>query len=221
LVDRSLGVLDDADRPFLTRAIRVPDRVAAHLLGDDAVDPTLLGIVTDPVPFPGERSGQLARALQVGQSLVYVRESGAGIGPSVAAAALQAAGRPVLGVELSRLALGRDPRETVTVLGREALLRGAGVVAGPVEALTDHPEALRMLDREGAVAAGRGHADPDRPDRVVVHPAGRPVRGGSRPGVARPGLDPGPFRSRPEPGGPRGRRGRGLGRVGRGCADRR
>lgn len=170
LVDRSLVVLDDADRPFLTRAIRVPDRVAAHLLGDDAVDPTLLGIVTDPVPFPGERSGQLARALQVGQSLVYVRESGAGIGPSVAAAALQAAGRPVLGVELSRLALGRDPRETATVLGREALLRGAGVVAGPVEALTDHPEALRMLAELPVPVAlvGRVNWDPSWTEKVPL-----------------------------------------------------
>ncbi|HEY5879823.1 MAG TPA: AAA family ATPase [Nakamurella sp.] len=170
LVDRSLVVLDEVDRPFLTRAMRVPDRVAAHLLGDDAVDPTLVGVVTEPVPFPGDRSRQLARALQAGQPLVYVRESGAGIGSSVAAAALREAGRPVLGVELSRLALGRDPREVVTVLGREALLRGAGVVAGPVEALTDQPEALRMLtDLPVPVAVvGRVTWDPSWTDRVPL-----------------------------------------------------
>lgn len=170
LVDRSLVVLDDADRPFLTRAIRVPDRVTAHLLGDDAVDPTLIGLVTEPVPFPGERSRQLTRALQVGQGLVYVRESGAGIGASVAAAALPAAGRPVLGVDLSRLALGRDPRETVTVLGREALLRGAGVVAGPVEALTDHPEALRLLAELPVPVAmvGRVNWDPSWTEKVPL-----------------------------------------------------
>jgi hypothetical protein len=170
LVDRSLVVLDEVDRPFLTRAMRVPDRVAAHLLGDDAVDPTLVGVITEPVPFPGDRSRQLGRALQAGQPLVYVRESGAGIGPSVAAAALREAGRPVLGVELSRLALGRDPREVVTVLGREALLRGAGVVAGPIEALTDHPEALRMLtDLPVPVAVvGRVTWDPSWTDRVPL-----------------------------------------------------
>ena len=170
LVDRSLVVLDEVDRPFLTRAVRVPDRVAAHLLGDDAVDPTLVGVLTDPVPFPGDRSRQLARALRAGQPLVYVRESGAGIGPSVAAAALQEAGRPVLGVELSRLALHRDPREVVTVLGREALLRGAGVVAGPVEALTEQPEALRMVtDLPVPVAVvGRVTWDPSWTDRVPL-----------------------------------------------------
>ncbi len=170
LVDRSLIMLDDTDRPFLTRALRVPDRVAAHLLGDDAVDPTLVGVLTEPEPFPGERSRQLARGLASGQRLVYVRESGAGIGPSVAAAALQEAGRPVLGVELSRLAIGRDPRETVTVLGREALLRGAGVVAGPVESLTDHPEALRALTDLPlpVVVIGRVSWDPSWTDGVPL-----------------------------------------------------
>src|SRR4029079_12182676 len=38
LIDRTLVQVEDADRPFLTRALRVPDRVAAHLLGDDTAD---------------------------------------------------------------------------------------------------------------------------------------------------------------------------------------
>ncbi len=78
--------------------------------------------------------------------MIYVREAGIGIGPSVAAAALRSIGRPVLGVDLARTAAGRDPQEAVGVLGREALLRGAGVVAGPVESLSDGAaEALRPL----------------------------------------------------------------------------
>ena len=170
LIDRSLIVLDDVDRPFLTRAMRVPDRVAAHLLGDDGADPTLVGVLTEPVPFPGERADQLARALGAGQRLIYVRESGAGIGSSIAAAALGAAGRPVLGAELTRLAQGRDPRDVVTVLGREALLRGAGVVAGPVESLTDHPEALRLLTElpVPVVVIGRPTWDPAWTDGVPL-----------------------------------------------------
>ena len=170
LIDRSLIVLDDIDRPFLTRAMRVPDRVAAHLLGDDGADPTLVGVLTEPVPFPGERADQLARAFRAGQRLIYVREAGAGIGPSVAAAALRSAGRPVLGVELTRLAQGRDPRDVVTVLGREALLRGAGVVAGPVESLADHPEALRLLTDlpVPVVLVGRMTWDPAWTDGVPL-----------------------------------------------------
>ena len=41
-----LVLVEDPDRPFLTRGLRVPDRVAAHLLGDDA---------------PGRRPGRSAR----------------------------------------------------------------------------------------------------------------------------------------------------------------
>src|SRR6478609_8826905 len=146
LIDRALVQVEDADRPFLTRALRVPDRVAAHLLGDDAADPALVGPLTDPVPFAGEQAVRLARALSAGQRLIYVREAGIGIGPSVAAAALQAIGRPVVGVDLARAAAGREPEQAVAVLGREALLRGAGVVAGPVEAFSEgHAEALRLL----------------------------------------------------------------------------
>jgi hypothetical protein len=170
LIDRSLIVLDDVDRPFLTRAMRVPDRVAAHLLGDDGADPTLVGVLTEPVPFPGERADRLSRALRAGQRLIYVRESGAGIGSSVAATALRTAGRPVLGVELTRLAQGRDPRDVVTVLGREALLRGAGLVAGPVESLIDHPEALRLLTELPVPVAvvGRVTWDPAWTDGVPL-----------------------------------------------------
>ena len=146
LIDRALVQVDDADRPFLTRALRVPDRVSAHLLGDDGTDPALVGLLTEPVRFDCDRSAGLARALTAGQRLFYVRESGIGIGPALGAAALLSSGRPVLGVDLSRMAARRAPDEIVTVLGREALLRGAGVVAGPVEALSGTgADALRML----------------------------------------------------------------------------
>ena len=146
LVDRALVQVDDVDRPFLTRALRVPDRVAAHLLGDDEPDPALVGLLTDPVSFQGAQTDRLSRAMAAGQRLIYVREAGVGIGPSLAAAAMRANDRPVLGVDLTRAAAGREPLDAITVLGREALLRGAGVVAGPVEALSEGaPEVLRRL----------------------------------------------------------------------------
>jgi ATPase family associated with various cellular activities (AAA) len=146
LVDRALVQVEDADRPYLTRALRVSDRVAAHLLGDDAPDPALVGLLTEPIPFEADQSTRLARALTAGQRLIYIREAGIGIGPSIASAAMLAVGRPVLGIDLSRLSADRDAKDAVAVIGREALLRGAGVVAGPVEPLTEGPaEALRLL----------------------------------------------------------------------------
>ena len=171
LIDRELVTVEDVDRPFLTRALRVPDRVAAHLLGDDAADPALVGLLTDPLPFEGEQSSRMARAVGAGQRLIYVREVGIGIGPSVAAAALRSNRRPVLGVDLARTAAGRDPAQAIAVLGREALLRGAGVVAGPVEALAQaHPEALRALaDLPVPVAViGAATWDPQWTDSVPL-----------------------------------------------------
>jgi hypothetical protein len=171
LIDRELVTVEDADRPFLTRALRVPDRVTAHLLGDDAVDPALIGLLTDPLPFESEQSSAMARAVAAGQRLIYVREVGIGIGPSVAAAALLANNRPVLGIDLGRTAAGRDPRQAIAVAGREALLRGAGVVAGPVEALSQgHQEALRLLaDLPVPVAViGAATWDPQWTDSVPL-----------------------------------------------------
>ncbi len=152
LIDRALIGVEDTDRPFLTRALRVPDRVTAHLLGDDAPDPALVGLVTQPAKFAGAQSLRLAGALRAGQRLTYFREAGEGIGPSVAAAAMAELGRPVLGIDLLRVAAGRDPREAIAILGREAVLRDAGVVAGPVEALTQE----RAVTPDGA---GNGGAE--------------------------------------------------------------
>lgn len=61
---RHTGLLlaEDLDRPFLSRALRVPDRVTAHLLGDDTRDPRLADLlapwhavagVGDPAPWHG------------------------------------------------------------------------------------------------------------------------------------------------------------------------
>ncbi|EFC85045.1 hypothetical protein [Parafrankia sp. EUN1f] len=47
LLATGLLVVEDADRPFLTRSLRVPDRVTAHLLGVDDPGPVLAEVLTD------------------------------------------------------------------------------------------------------------------------------------------------------------------------------
>ena len=148
LVDRALVVLDDPDRPFLTRSIRVPDRVTSHLLGDDTCDPALADLVSTLVPYDCHLAGELARVIEEGVRLVYVRERSGRSGRATAAAALGRSGRPALGLDLGRLAALPSALDLAVIAGREALLAGAGLVAGPVEALADgHPEALRRLAR--------------------------------------------------------------------------
>jgi hypothetical protein len=146
LVDRGLILIEDLDRPFLTRGLRLPDRLIGHLLGADAVDPELSGVLADATALDAEPAAGIARALRSGVHLVHLRERVAGTGSAVALAALDRIGFASVCLDLNRLASESDPSTLVDVAGREALLRGGGVVAAPVEALADaNPSALRRL----------------------------------------------------------------------------
>ena len=101
--------LDEPDRPFPGRALRVPDRVVSFLLGDDAPDPALAP-VTDTVPdVPWGDPSPLARAIDEGVTLAYLREPATGSGRVLAAEALRLTGHRPLVIELSRLAKEPDP----------------------------------------------------------------------------------------------------------------
>ncbi|TFV58166.1 ATP-binding protein [Mycobacterium sp. PS03-16] len=134
LVDHSLLLVEDGDRPFLTRGLRVPDRVTAHLLGDDTPDPALTELLATPCGHRNRQSAELAAAFAAGQRLCYLRESAGCTAVAVATDALSAAGYPVLCCDAARSARADDLEYTITVLGREAVLREAALVISPVEA---------------------------------------------------------------------------------------
>ncbi|MCX4730769.1 ATP-binding protein [Streptomyces sp. NBC_01363] len=142
-----LLLVEDLDRPFLSRALRVPDRVTAHLLGDDTPDPRLADLLAPWHAVPGVGDpAPLAGALAHGASLAYLREDQGGAGTALAASALTRAGHRVLGLDLARLAEDPTPAEAVRSLVREARLTGAGVVCAPLDAVSrEHPELLRLL----------------------------------------------------------------------------
>jgi winged helix domain-containing protein/ATPase family protein associated with various cellular activities (AAA) len=145
LLDHRLVVLDDASGPLLTRSLRVPDRVASHLLGDNACDPALADVLCPLSPYDGPLAARLAAALGRGVRLVYLRDRGRRSAAATAAAAVRGSGRPVLGLDLSRAAAA-EADGLVPIAGREALLRGAAMVAGPVDGLVGpSPTALRPL----------------------------------------------------------------------------
>ena len=146
---RSGGLLlvEDADRPFLGRSLRVPDRVTAHLLGDDTPDPRVADLLT---PYPAIPSvgdpAPLARSLSAGVRLAYLREEQGGAGGALAAAVLTRTGNGVLGVDLERLAHHPDPTGAVRALAREAQLTNSGLVCGPIDALTrEKPGIIHQL----------------------------------------------------------------------------
>ncbi|MEU1184486.1 ATP-binding protein [Streptomyces sp. NPDC005820] len=131
----ALGLLEieEPERPFLSRSLRVPDRVLAHLLGDDTPDASLRGLL-HPLPraLPSEAfARRLADRLTHGPLTVYLREHREGDGPAALAAALHTAGAEALRFT--------GPTEQIPALLREARLTGRAVV---VTGLPDQPAPL-------------------------------------------------------------------------------
>ncbi|MER5714300.1 ATP-binding protein [Streptomyces sp. NPDC002132] len=123
---RALGLLDleEPERPFLSRSLRVPDRVLGHLLGDDTPDAALHGRLhplPEPLPADDEHfTARLAALLRNGPLTAYLREHREGDGVASIAAALEAAG-----VRALRFS---GPEDRVPELLREARLGGLALV---------------------------------------------------------------------------------------------
>lgn len=147
LAAAGLLTIDDTDRPFLTRALTVPDRVTGFLLGGDRPDAAVTPLLTEPGPLAVGSCQRLTRALAAGAELVYVRDRSGGSGPGTGATGLGDAGWHVLQADLSRLPAGQEAMRIAALAAREAALAGAGLVAGPVEALdrTTLPTVIRAL----------------------------------------------------------------------------
>jgi Winged helix domain, variant/ATPase family associated with various cellular activities (AAA) len=163
LVAGGLVVVEDPDRPFLTRALRVPDRVAAHLLGDDTADPAIEPLLVDSVAAEIGDVGILARAIAASVPLIYIRERPGASGHSLARAALARIGRPAVELDLARLGPLDEPRTIAAAAAREAGLLGAGLVVGPIEPLVEQGQsAVRAVaeSRRGIVLIGNRAWDP-------------------------------------------------------------
>ncbi|GLZ42726.1 ATP-binding protein [Actinokineospora sp. NBRC 105648] len=103
LVAGGLLEVRDPERPFLSREVRVPDRVVAHLLG------------ADPALDESDVDGVVAER----GAAVYLRGDDQVAGPRV----------------VGELTGSPNPLELVPDLVREARLRGATLVVGPVDDL--------------------------------------------------------------------------------------
>ncbi|MFJ8372540.1 ATP-binding protein [Streptomyces sp. NPDC094461] len=154
------GLLEvlEAERPLLSRVLRVPDRITAHLLGDDEIDGRLRGLVRvagpGMAPDTGPEVARVAAALGTGSGLVHLLDRGGDPG-GLAVEALLAAGRRPLVVDIAALTALPEPAEAVRTLAAEARLSGGGVVLGPLEALApERPERARLLGGLCAAVAG-------------------------------------------------------------------
>ncbi|MEN8582284.1 ATP-binding protein [Burkholderia sp. RS01] len=148
LITGGLLAVEDPDRPLPGRALRAPDRVVGHLLGDDTPEPGLAAVLAGRTAVSWGDAGPLTRALNAGVRLAYLREPATGSGRVLAAGALRSAGFAAVLLDLTRLAAERDPLPLAQAAVREARLRGAGLVAGPLAAVSDHPALLEALHAE-------------------------------------------------------------------------
>ena len=125
LVADGLVLVEESDRPFLTRSLRVPDRVAAHLLGDDTPDPLVQSLATPCAPAEVGDLTLLESALRSGGGTVYIRQPPAGAGLALAVTALSRLGMPTVALDLTRFAADGDVEEVVRRAARDARLQGA------------------------------------------------------------------------------------------------
>lgn len=163
LVRHGLVLVEEPDRPFLTRSLRVPDRVTAHLLGHDEPDDALRDLIFAPPPIATEQSRQLARVFAAGINVAYLRQRRDLGAQSVAAAAFFP--QDCLIVDVGHLANGVEPGEVVDVALREARLLDRPLIVGPVDHL--ETSVIRRLAggnwpvvMTGGVVCDPGWADP-------------------------------------------------------------
>jgi ATPase family associated with various cellular activities (AAA) len=134
LMRAGLLATEDLDRPFLTRALRVPDRVTSHLLGSEEMDGALLAVLRRPPAVRAPEGEQLVRALDAGVRVVYCRQPPGMWCPAIVIGALADRGREALVVDLSAQP-SEDVAELLRVAVREARLLGRVLVVGPLDGL--------------------------------------------------------------------------------------
>ncbi|WP_399459405.1 ATP-binding protein [Streptomyces sp. WAC01526] len=174
LLSGGLLVIEDEDRPLPGRALRVPERVVAHLLGDEGLDPELSGGEVELLSA-GQRAARVtgsaartddasfARRLAALASerplAVHLRERRPGTAAEPVTDGLRRAGLPVLRYRPD--GHHGDGAGLAGALLREARLRGAAVVVGP---LPERPGALVRALAGGDVPVVFFGSEPYDPD---------------------------------------------------------
>lgn len=132
LLENGLLEVVDETWPFLTRELRVPDRVTNHLLGSTRVDPLIRGALVE-VDEPADFDPGIARVLKESPSAaLYLQSSVDYLGAEQALAAARSLGREGLVVDLRPIHPEDRTAVTARVI-REARLRSLVVVFGPID----------------------------------------------------------------------------------------
>jgi hypothetical protein len=177
LAQFGLVLIEEVERPFLSRRLRVPDRVTAFLLGDDGVDPEVEPHLAATVAWAGGAAERIAAALGVGTRFFYAHERPGASGSSTFGAALAAVGLRTVELDSSTMGGPGAAVDLIPSILREVGLSRAGLILTHADdlALRD-PHALRRFAEAPAVVClvGRSSWDPDwarlLPDIVEIRP---------------------------------------------------
>ena len=147
---REHGLLDVREAgPWLGREVAVPERVLAHLLGVDELDPALRTALVPAVSMPFPEADRLARGLEAGARLAWVHSPPPTSGLTLAAGTLTALGLGRLVIDLHRCGPDSELGPVLRAAAREAALRGVGLVVAGADRLgrAGHLAAFAMLER--------------------------------------------------------------------------
>ncbi len=132
LLENGLLEVVDETWPFLTRELRVPDRVTNHLLGSNRADPLIRQCLIS-VEETAEFDPGIARVLaESPKAALYLQSSVDFLGAEQALAAARSLGREGIVIDLRPTHPDDRPATTSRVI-REARLRSLVVVFGPID----------------------------------------------------------------------------------------
>jgi predicted nucleic acid-binding protein len=126
--------------PWLARQLRLPDTVVGVLAGGPPSDPVVNRVRTTLIPLSLPGSVTIARAIERGVPLVWVRSAAGMSGTSMAAGAFDQLGLHSLAVDLRRHHPDQSLAELVGAAARDAGLRGWGLVVTGCEAAVESNE---------------------------------------------------------------------------------
>jgi ATPase family associated with various cellular activities (AAA) len=123
--------------PWLGRQLRVPDAVITVLAGGAPDDPVVARLRTNVVPLSLPGSITIARAIERGVPLVWVRSAAGMSGASMAAGAFEQLGLHCLALDLRRHQPDHSLADVLAAGARDAGLRGWGLVVTGCEAIVE------------------------------------------------------------------------------------
>lgn len=170
LVTNGLLVIDEGERPFLSRVLRVPDHVSSVLLGSHGLEPVLAGYAVEPIRIATADDAGIVAVLTKSKP-VHLTEGIGGAAVHLAAAAACTAARRTIVLDVAS-AGATEMDGVITAAIRHHALSGDLLIVRPVEAVAEHAQP-RLADltrlRDGVILVGAAPWNPAWATEIPHH----------------------------------------------------